>query len=400
MKLVAVAVCLALPGATRAQPTTDSLVSATYYERISGNLVRFFYDRYYYLVDRHCQYKEIEREGYFDFEARRFDGPVRDYDLDGFLVMEGNYSDGKKDGLFRGYHPSGYAKWEIRYQADTLVDTVRYFYPDGKPYLEYRLEGDDLLLWSYWNTRGKQQVSEGRGRFELVSEASDSYNEMGYRWVRRTGKVRDGKMHQDILYRYVFEDGTEYTAGYETYVGGQFVSGEDYHTGLFIDHPLHPLGPRIWHVRSEALISKRCNVDDHIGFTQYAADIWQQRLGTRAAIQAKQNGEVEFYLEDGAGNWTLAEIEPTDLIPRTLSFALQVDKKGNVQAVEALDNFDTPPLAEHMLAIVRGFRHWVPSWDGSAFIDDELTVNVRVRQGPDSFYFVLYDMHVIRKNGS
>lgn len=399
MRLVVVVACLALPGAACAQPATDSLGSAIYYERISDSLVRFFYDRHYYLVDQDCHYKEIEREGNFDFEKRQFDGPVRDYDLDGYLVMEGNYVDGKKEGLFRGYHTSGYAKWELRYEADRAVDTVRYFYPDGRPYLEYLVGDGDLLLWSYWNAKGRQRVTEGRGRFELVSEASDNYNEIGYRWVQRRGKVRDGKMHQDIFYRYVFEDGSEYTAGVETYHMGEFVRGEDYSTGVFTAQPLHPLGPRIWHVRSEALVSKRCNVDEHVGFTHYAADIWQQQLGRRAVIRTLPSGEVEFYLVDGTGNWVSAEIEPTDVAPRTLSFALQVDKEGNVQTVEAVRNFDTPLLADHMLAVVRDFRYWVPSWDGNAFVDDELTVNVRVHPGLASF-FVLYDMHVIREHGS
>ncbi len=375
----------------------DSLGGATYYERTTDGLVRFFYDRHYYLVDKDCHYKEIEREGHFDFVQRIFDGPVRDFDLNGELVMEGNYAKGKKEGLFRGYHPSGFLKWEVKYVDDIPADTIRYYYPDGMPYLEYRAVDGELLLWSYWNTKGRQRVRNGRGRFELVSEPSDAYNPIGYGWIVRRGRVRGGKMDQDIFYRYRFEDGTEYTAGYETYRQGKFVNGEDYASGFF-SQPRHALGPRIWHVRSEVLVSKRCTVDDHIGFTYHAAETWQNALSSRVALQANQEGEVTLYLKDGFGLWLETAYMHRDLRPRQLSFVLLVDKAGAVQGVEAGQNFETPALAAHMTEVVQGFNYWVPSWNGD-FIDDELTIHVQVQAGPARPFFVLSDMHVTRKLG-
>lgn len=386
------------PACAWAGHVSDSLRGAKYYERTADGLVRFFYDRHYYLVDQDCHYKEIEREGHFDFVQRIFDGPIRDYGLDGELVMEGSYTNGKKEGVFRGYHPSGFVKWEVNYVDDIPADTIRYYYPDGRPYLEYLVLDGELLLWSYWNTNGKQRVKNGRGRFELVSEPSDAYNHIGYRWIVRRGRVRHGKMDMDIFYRYRFEDGTEYTAGYETYRQGRFQNGEDYEGGYF-SQPRYALAPRIWHVRSEALVSKRCTVDDHIGFTHYAAETWQSRLRERAAMQTKEEGEVTLYLTDGLGDWQQTPYMLSDLRPRTLSFVLQVDKEGVVQSVESVSNFETPALAAHMMDAVKSFSYWVPSWDGD-FIDDELTVHVQVHPGAGSPFFVLFDMHVIRKQGS
>lgn len=390
---------LAMPACVLGWQEADSLGGARYFERADNGMVRFFYDRHYYLVDRDCHYKEIEREGHFDFENRRFVGAVRDFDLDGGLVMEGNYTDGKKDGWFRGYHPSGFLKWEIHYVDDLPVDTLRYFYPDGMPYLEYRVVEDELLLWSYWNKKGKQRVKNGQGRFELISEASDAYNDIGYRWVKRRGRVRAGKMHQQVFYRYLFEDGTEYTAGYEAYHHGKFLHGEDYAAGTSFYGPRHAFGPRIWHVRSESLVSKQCTVDDHIGFTHYAAEMWQLGLGARATMTTNADGQVILYLKDEAGQWQETPYMASDMGAKTLSFVLQVDKEGAVQSVVPNHNFETPGLAEHMAEVVQGFRYWVPSWDGD-FIDDELTVRVEVLSGAGNPFFVLYDMHVARKEGS
>lgn len=377
----------------------DSLSHNVYYERIDDGLIRFFYDKHYFLIDKNCQFKEIEREGIYDFASRAFVGTFRDYDRNGYLVLEGNYQNGLKEGVFRAYHPSGFLKWEIHYERDIPKDTLRFYYPDGKPYLEYQIMDNELLLWAYWDKKGRQRVEEGRGRFEVVSEVGGTYNPDGFQWVKRTGRVVDGKLDRTIPYRYIYDDGTEYAAGYEEYRNGEFIRGDDFATGEVFHTARFPIVPLVWHSWAEMMVSKRCTIDEHIGFTQHIADEWRTGLAHSVRATSDEEGNTLLYHLDNRQQWVQENYEPTDLGPRRLSFVLEVDKDGVVQSTLPDRNFDTPWLAEYMLAIVSATKYWVPSWDGE-FIDDELTVELEVFVSPDEGIFQIHDLHVVRTNGS
>src|SRR5690554_3978617 len=86
-----------------------------FYGRISGETVRFFYDDHYYLVDKECEFKAIERVGRYDFQQQVFIGGFADFDNHGRLILEGNYVDGRKEGNFKAYHPNGQLKWQTSY---------------------------------------------------------------------------------------------------------------------------------------------------------------------------------------------------------------------------------------------------------------------------------------------
>lgn len=388
-----------MPGLLRASiMVRDSLSAPVFFERLDDNQLRLFYDERYFLVDKDCHYKAIEREGVYDFKNNTFVGEVFDYDLDGLLIMQGTYSNGMKEGLFRAYHRSGFLKWEIYYHQDVPKDTIRFYYPDGAPYLVYRVTEDRLLLWNYWDQRGRQRVKDGRGRFDVVSEVDGGYLSSGHQWVKRTGRVRDGKLNFVVPYRYMYDDGTEYAAGYEEYREGGFVRGEDYNSGEVFYTQREPIAPGVWHTRAEAMVSKRCTVDDHVGFSQYIADRWQLDLAGQVRAAKDKDGDVHLYLSDDNQQWAARAVDPEDLNTSVLEFTISVSKDGAIQSVSAENNFGTSSLAERMFAIVEGTEYWVPSWNGE-FIDDELTIEINVLPMLEEGVFVLHDLRVSREKG-
>lgn len=381
-----------------AQQGPDS-TEPIYYEHTQDGRSRFYYDERYFLVDRNCTYKAIERDGAYDFTNQTFVGIVRDYDLEGRLVLEGHYRDGHRDGLFRAYHPSGFLKWEIRYQADIPTDTLRFYYPDGLPYLEYRVTNDELIIESYWDLKGRQRVKKGRGSFEMVSELDAQYHPSGHRWIRRSGRVREGKPDFIIHHAYIYESGEEIAAGSEEFRNGEFVRGDDFMADENYYSPRMPTIPRVWHHRAEQMISKRCNIDDHLGFSQYLADQWQAQFAQHIRVAESEQGSIQLYRHNSKHEWELLDgFQNSDLKPQMLSFSIEIDKEGLVKTVSPEQSFDTEILADVLLHVVNQTAYWIPSWNGD-FIDDELTVSLRVLADSENGHFVLHDLHVVRSKG-
>ena len=50
-----------------------------FYEKLDQGLIRFYFDKYYYLVSKECEFKTIERVSKFDFAKQVFDGEFRDF---------------------------------------------------------------------------------------------------------------------------------------------------------------------------------------------------------------------------------------------------------------------------------------------------------------------------------
>ncbi len=87
-----------------------------FYEKLDQGLIRFYFDKYYYLASKDCEFKTIERVSKFDFTKQVFDGEFRDFAPNGNRILVGTYKDGKKEGLFQAYHPNGVLKWEVNFQ--------------------------------------------------------------------------------------------------------------------------------------------------------------------------------------------------------------------------------------------------------------------------------------------
>lgn len=343
-----------------------------FYERGANDLIRLFYDDHYYLVDKDCEFRAIERVGRYDFQQQLFIGEFADFDNQGRKILEGHYIDGKKQGDFKAYHPNGQLKWQLTYSNGAPVGSLHLFYPDGKPLLEVSYADDGMRILNFWDKRGRQRVTDGKGRYEF-SVIADGYNEFGYIRYNRKGKVVDGRPHGTWTIEYVFDDGKEMNAGYEFYNKGQFVQGyEAYTDETFFDTPRYHLVPVDFSNGSEAMIVKGCTIDEYTGFTGYLAE----------------------YL---SGRFDEALDEMPD--PVKIEFIVTVKKTGEPRGIEMKTTFETKRYADLLLETLNGVAYWLPSYAAGEYIEDKL--NVTVEAFPDARYQKIrfFDVKIQREKG-
>lgn len=344
----------------------------TYYEVVSNGMTRFFYDDNYYLTDKYCQFKTTERVGNYDFSKQAFIGEFTDFDNQGRARLRGNYLDGKKNGEFKAYHPNGQLKWEVSYVQDVPHGTWKFYYPDGKPMLELAYDGLSMLIYNYWDNRGRARVERGSGRYELAVNA-DGYNEFGYVRYIRKGRVAQGRPHGDWTIEYVFDNGKKSNAGHEHYQHGRFIHGYDaFKDEFFEDVPRYNLVPFDVFVRAEYLISKACTIDEYTGFVGYLGE----------------------HLE----KWFAGAVEKVPE-PQNIAFLVTLSKTGEPRKVAAIDSFEDGALASSLLAAFREVRFWFPSYADGTYIDDELIVTAEVFPDVIERKLRFFDVRIKRKQG-
>ena len=343
------------------------------YERGTDSVTTFFYDDQYYLVDKYCEFKAIERVGGYDFTRQMFTGPFADFDNLGRIILEGNFIDGKKQGRFNAYHPNGQLKWQMTYSNGTPIDTLKLFYPDGKPLFEMSYTGKGARVLSFWDRQGRQRVTNGRGRYEFPVLA-DGYNEFGYVQYNRKGKVVDGLPQGNWTIQYVFADGKKRNAGYEFYEKGQFIQGyEAYTDEPFFDGPRYQLFPVDFSSRAEALIVKGCTIDEYTGFTGFLAD----------------------YLS----NWFDGAVDELP-DPVKIEFSVTVRETGLPRQIEMKTTFEKKRYADLLKEALDGLGYWLPSYDGSDYVEDTLNVTVQAFPDARSEKIRFFDVTIQREKGN
>ncbi len=355
------------------QDTIDQ--APVYFERIPNGMIRFFYDDNYYLADKYCQFKEIERVGQYDFSKRVFTGEFTDFDNWGRVMLQGNYRDGKKEGEFKAYHPNGHLKWEVTFAQDYPQGRWKFYYPDGKPVLELAYDTGEMLIYNFWDNRGRQRVERGSGRYELAVKA-DGYNESGYVRYNRKGRVVEGRPHGFWAVEYIFDNNKKTNAGHEYYQNGRFVNGYDaFQDEFFDDKPRYGLVPFDVFIRAEFLVSKPCNIDDYSGFTGFLGE----------------------HLE----KWFAEAVDetPEALGPQQIAFQVTVNKNGEPRKVEAVTSFEDKAMASSLLDAFRWIRFWFPSYADDEYIDDVLTVTADVFLDATEGKLRFFDIHIQREKG-
>ncbi|MEM6770583.1 MAG: hypothetical protein AAF597_08380, partial [Bacteroidota bacterium] len=96
-----------------------------------------------------------------NIEMGEYVGEHRSYTENGVLAMRGEYANGAMNGLWYTYHPSGAIKAEITFLNNETNGPIRQWYPDGTPELSgfYANSGDftgDLIR--YDSTGGLERV--------------------------------------------------------------------------------------------------------------------------------------------------------------------------------------------------------------------------------------------------
>lgn len=343
-----------------------------YYEPVAQGMMRFFYDDNYYLADSECQFKAIERVANYDFQQQIFIGAFTDFNNQGRVILRGNYRDGKKDGEFRAYHPNGQLKWEVSFVQDVPYGTWKFYYPDGKPLLELVYDAQEMLIYNFWDNKGRQRVERGSGRYEFAVKA-DGYNEFGYVRYNRKGRVVQGRPHGDWTIEYIFDDNKKVGAGHEHYRNGKFIRGYDAFKDEFFDEkPRYSLVPFDVFIRAEAMIGKLCSIDEYSGFTGYLGE------------------HLEEWFEGAVS-------EAPD--PLKIEFAISVSKTGEPKKVEPVTTFADNVLASSLLNAIRWVNFWFPSYADGSYIDDTLTVTAEVFPDVVERKLRFFDIQIHREEG-
>lgn len=330
----------------------------TYFESAPNNMVRFFYDKNYYLVDKNCEFKFIERVATFNTSKNIFSGIFKDFDPNGRLVLTGQYIDGKKDGVFTAYHPNGKIKWETQYQNDVEIGSSKYYYPDGKPMLELLFHNGDFSIINYYDRFGRRTVVNGDGEYDITMPIGN-FSEHGFTKYNRKGKIHNGKPIDTWVVSFVGDDkrNTKYPVVVENYELGALTSrriSEDYMDVYFNPTEFYYV-PIDYFSRAEALFSKNCSYDQHIGFNQYIANKFNDFLRVNG-IKVEQGQQI------------------------SLSYKVNVLKNGTIRKINTI-NYDTALPSEvkvQLTNMVNTINWYLPSYDNHGAIDDILSIEVNI----------------------
>ncbi len=321
-------------------------VNNVFFERIDADEVRFYYDPNYFLVDKNCEFKSIERRAGFDRSTNKFNGIFRDYAADGTLLLTGEYTQGVKNGSFVAYHPNRQVKWEVTFKDNRPDGFWNYFYPDGKPYLSVSFSDSTTRIVSQWDRRGKLSVKQGDGRYEFLNPI-DGFSEYGYGFYAMKGRIKDGLPHGawTVHLENPQAKQSEFAAE-EYYRDGALLRGYNVFEDIEYRKPIYGILPYENFYRAESLLFKQCTYDDFTGFTVYLAEY------LRNAFQlAKADSQIT-----------------TDY-----AFEVQVRKDGTPRGtliIKSLpDQFDNS-----FKKVVETIPYYVPSFKRGEYIDDTITV--------------------------
>lgn len=341
-------------------------VTPRYFEPAPKDMIRFFFDENYFMVDKECEFKYIERVSAFNKASNKFEGQFKDFDQNGRLILIGQYSNGNKEGEFKAFHPNGALKWETTFINNKATGPWKYYYPDGKPMLFITLGQPDFSIDQYWDRTGKQSVKDGDGLYNIDLPIL-GFTEHGYTKFNRHGKVKNGQPDGIWYISFIVEGKKKekihaYTEQYEDgQLKGKKVSDNFY--GIYIPEQSLIFTPESYFPRAELLLSKNCSFDEFTGFNIFLSEKFTQFL------KQLRQGETQDYDLD-------------------LSYTLHVSKKGiptRVELVSLPDSF-TDYQRAMFTKMVANIRYYLPSYLSGEPIDDRLDLSFKVKKESSEIY--------------
>lgn len=328
-----------------------------YFEPAPNGMTRFYFDQNYFLVDKNCEFKYIERVSLFDKGTNKFEGVFKDFDANGRLLLSGQYKNGKKEGEFKAYHPNGVLKWESNFIDDIVSGSWKYYYPDGKPMLFITLSQSDFYINQYWNRQGEQMVKDGEGKYDIDLPIF-GFTEHGYTKFNRQGKVKNGQP-EGVWYVSFVDDSKKKNRTLlfvEQFENGQ-LKGKHFEDGF--DHLLIPeedfiFTPNDYFPRAEFLLSKKCSFDEFTGFNIFIANKFMK------------------YLQESAYPGNEDEV-------REITYRVRVSKNGIPSSIK-LEGSSSFSKEENIIfnRMVNQIEYYLPSYYENAPIIDNLLIKVKI----------------------
>lgn len=251
-----------------------SSCQAVFFESMNDTLMRFSFDENYYLVDKNCEFKAIERVAGFDKETRQFHGEFKDFHVGSAqTILTGAYTNGKKTGDFKAYYPDGGLRWEATFVDDENIGAWKYYYPDGTPQLFLSFSESSFSIDQMWDKEGTQTVVDGKGHYSWDSPII-GFTEHGFTHYNRVGAVVNGFPNEAWPVVFSHPNGEKQTVGVEAFADGairdvihtnflRYYYGED--ANLFAFSIL----PNDYFPRAEFLLPKGCTFDEFANFDTY-----------------------------------------------------------------------------------------------------------------------------------
>lgn len=348
----------------------DTTGKATLFESTSMGMVRFHFDDHYYLVDKDCEFKSIERVSKFIVAENVFDGDFRDFDQNGNVILTGHYDKGVRNGVFKAFHPDGRLKWETSFVDNRPTGDWKYYYPDGKPMLTVNYDEANIQIMAFWDRRGRQRIKDGHGTYEFRMPFT-FYNEYGFPFFERKGRVRNG-VPRGYWSTHMVDDNNKKTLYTEEVFDNNGVLSEGYN--LFTDAPYRTpiaLIPTHYFYTAERMISKPCTFDDYSGFNTYLSDKFSAFLRHSPALK---NIEDSFM------------------------YAVELDQEGHPKDVNLEEPLQTKEVNRYLEMVLQEIPFYFPSLDaeGNA-IADTLHVHGKLSIN-DAGQFHFHSFRIEREN--
>lgn len=109
------------------------------------------------------------REAEYDLNDFELDGKVFDYSLNGNLILEGNYLNGKRNGNFIFYYDNGKIRNEGSYENNRRIGKWKYYYSSGqlKQIVIFNNVNNtnDISVVEFYDREGKQLIVNGTGNW-------------------------------------------------------------------------------------------------------------------------------------------------------------------------------------------------------------------------------------------
>lgn len=350
----------------------------TFFEKAPNDFIRFFLNKDYYLVDKNCEFKFIERVAKFDIASNKFNGAFKDFDPNGKMILSGNYVDGKKEGIFEAYYPNGAPKWKITFKSNVPIDTISYFYPDGKPLLTLQVFNQNIYIKHYWNKLGQQKVINGEG-YMNISLPIIGFTEHGFSRYATKGKVKDG-LQEGLWYTsFVQEDRKpkETPLMVSAYENGVLRNREidEFFEPMLIDFNSFSFIPQDLFTNAELLQSKGCSFDEFTGFNSYIAQKFMQYLKSFKFNALNIHGDTG------------------------LSYKIRVNKKGIPYSPTLLETSRELSSKEKMIfnQMINQIPYYLPSYAEGKPIDDVLVISLAIGINGDEIQ--IYPVQIKREKG-
>jgi periplasmic protein TonB len=133
------------------------------------------------------------REAEYDLSTFKLEGKTIDHTLKGIVIMEGIYSNDKKNGSFTFFYENGNLKSRGKYENNKRIGYWLYYYPNNKMkqkiYFPQIGENRDISVIQYFDMDGKQLLKDGNGIW--VNDSIEGGPFDTYSLKKLTGQFKD-----------------------------------------------------------------------------------------------------------------------------------------------------------------------------------------------------------------